>query len=125
MMWDMTTIAERLEELRIDQAGSRKAIAKVADMTPRSWGDWEVTPPKALTSLAAVAAHYGISTDYLLCLTDIPTPRREQLSAPIRQLLRLARRLSPQRLDDLVLVAQAFADADRDDKNSGGDGGET
>jgi transcriptional regulator with XRE-family HTH domain len=68
----MDVIAKRLKEFREEKGYNQEGMAKIAGMSQRAWDGWEEMPPNALRSLVALARHFGVSTDYLLKLTDNP-----------------------------------------------------
>lgn len=56
-------------------------------MKQRTWADWEKQPPQALLYLRRLAETFGVSTDYLLGLTDDPDPVRAENRAQEAALL--------------------------------------
>lgn len=65
-------------------------------MAQRTYANWEKQPPEALTHLASLASHYGVSADYLLGLVDDPAGRRD-LATDELEALRLWEALDPDR----------------------------
>ena len=65
--------------------------------------------------LCSVADAYGVSTDYLLCRTNDPTPyppagTLPQVSREEKQLLKAFRDCTPREKDALLTTAEAMAD---------------
>lgn len=75
MLYTMNNIARRLRDFRVDKGQKQETMAKVGRMAQSAWAGWESSPPKALQSLVDLALYFGVSTDYLLDLTD--NPRRK------------------------------------------------
>ena len=72
-----------------------------------------VNTPNVWPMLARLARRYGCSTDYLLGLTDDPSPRRtENDSADVRQVVALLRQLPEERQRDVLAIVQALFDLD-------------
>ena len=65
----------RLRELRADAGISQEALSKILGCSKSTLGLYETgdTLPDAKT-LEAMAAHFVVGADYLLCLSDIKTP---------------------------------------------------
>jgi transcriptional regulator with XRE-family HTH domain len=64
----------RIKQLREQYGYSQEGIAGIVGMSQTTYSGWEKTFPEQLTRLAALAKHYDVSTDYLLELTNDPTP---------------------------------------------------
>lgn len=60
-------IAERLKELRLESGLSQQALAKSIGVSQKAIDYWErkINEPKA-SYIVALAAFFGVSTDYLL-----------------------------------------------------------
>lgn len=64
-------------------------------------------------TITRLAVRYHTSADYLLGLTDDPSPRRDEpLPAAVHEIVELARDLSPGRQDELLAHARVLADAE-------------
>lgn len=64
-------------------------------------------------TVARLAVRYRTSADYLLGLSDDPSPRRDDpLPASVRELVELARDLSAGRQEELLAHARVLADAE-------------
>lgn len=110
MLMTMNRIARRLRDFRLGEHRNQEGVAKVAGMAQSAWAGWEKNPPKALQSLVDLAVHYGVSTDYLVALTDDPTPRRIALEGAVDELIQIASKLPKRRQDDLLLIARSYLD---------------
>ena len=64
-------IAERIKELRLEKGLSQQALAKEIGVSQKAIDFWEngVNEPKA-SYIIALAAFFGVSTDYLLGVSD-------------------------------------------------------
>ncbi len=110
----MNKLAERLKELRDKLGYSQKGMAAAIGMDQTVWSRWERTPPEALDYLQSIADHYGVSADYLLGITDDPSPRRgEALPAPVQEVVSLAVAWPDARQQELLAHAQVLNDAQR------------
>lgn len=111
----MSQIAERLKELRERANHSQEGIAAVAGVSQVTWSNWEKDPPNQFRALARLSARYHTSTDYLLGLTDDPSPRRgAALPAPVREVVALATAWPEARQQELLDVALVMEAAERD-----------
>lgn len=109
----MSGIAERLRALR-DQLGySQEGIAASVGMKQRTWADWERNPPQALEDIRRVAQRYNTTTDYLLGLTDDPSPRRDApLPEVVRDVIEIMLGLSEGRRAELLAHARVLDEAE-------------
>ncbi|MBR1659797.1 MAG: helix-turn-helix transcriptional regulator [Oscillospiraceae bacterium] len=68
-------IYPRIRDLREDHDLTQEQVGKAINVEQRTYSYYEtggrMIPPKVL---CALARYYGVSTDYLLELTDDPTP---------------------------------------------------
>jgi transcriptional regulator with XRE-family HTH domain len=70
--------------------------------------------PGAVELIANLAQVYGTSVDYILGLTDDPTPPQgEQWPEGAEEMLRLMRDLAPARIAELIGVARIMLEAQR------------
>jgi transcriptional regulator with XRE-family HTH domain len=108
----MGTVPERLRLLRLGRNYSRDAIADAVGMGRSTLTEWESSTPRAFAHLARLAERYGVSADYLLGLTDDPTPlgRGEAPPPYSQEMTEILRRLGPLQAERLVVMAQAWAD---------------
>lgn len=81
-------MSTRLRELRDRLGYSQEGMATSVGMAQRTYANWEKQPPEALTHLASLSRHYGVSADYLLGIIDDPAGRRD-LAADELETLRL------------------------------------
>lgn len=90
-------------------------MAAAAGVSQVTWSNWEKKPPAQFTALARLATRYGTTVDYLLGLTDDPSPRRGQpLPVPLHELVEVTidwPRIRQQELLDVALIMDA---ADRE-----------
>jgi transcriptional regulator with XRE-family HTH domain len=81
----MNPISERLKKFRDSLGYNQEGIAESVGMKQRTWSDWEKSPPEALQWLVNLSRRYSVSVDYLLTLTDDPTPHKSNAVAyPLR-----------------------------------------
>lgn len=108
----MDATAVRLRRLRDRLGYSQEGIAHSVGMSQRSWDRWETATPEAFLSLARIAEKYQVSADYLLGLSDDPTPpgRAEAPPPHAEELVDLLRSLSPYNGDRLLAIAEALFD---------------
>ena len=64
----------RIKELREQYGYSQEGVAGIVGMSQTTYSGWEKQPPESLRRLAALARHYDVSADYLLGLSNDPTP---------------------------------------------------
>lgn len=85
-------IEQRLRDLQ----GARKQeeMATAACISQSSWSSWLANAPQQLRALARLAAHFGVSADYLLGLTDDPTPHNTEWTE--------AQRMAAQSIGDMT-----------------------
>ena len=70
---------ERLEELRTDHDKTQKEIANILHCQREVYRRYEKgTREIPVWALCKLALYYGVSTDYILGLTDIPDPPPDQ-----------------------------------------------
>jgi hypothetical protein len=80
------------------------------------WSRWERTPPEALSLLRNIAVKFSVSADYLLGLTDDPTPAQAGAALPeaLRAVLELAVQWPDARQQELLDVALVLDAAERE-----------
>ena len=105
----------RLKQLR-EQANQRlEGIAAPAGVSQVTWSNWEKTPPNQFVALTRLAERYRTTADYLLGLTDDPSPRRgAALPEPVREVVQLAVEWPEARQQELLDVALVLDAAERD-----------
>jgi transcriptional regulator with XRE-family HTH domain len=111
----MNMISERLKKLRDDLGYNQEGIAATVGMKQRTWSDWEKKPPDALEWLLRIGQRYAISVDYLLGLTDDPTPHRNGVqSYPERgqQVIDAMRSMSEREQAAVVQITQILQDVE-------------
>jgi transcriptional regulator with XRE-family HTH domain len=107
---NMKSINERLRSSRKAARLSQGQVATFEGMSQQYLSDLErgVNNPPAWPLLASLARRYRTSADYLLGLTDDPSPRRTQLGPDEAALLELWRGLSPPRQADVMGIVQMW-----------------
>lgn len=105
---------ERLRQLRGKR--SQRQVEIQTGVKQRTVSRWESDPPEYLDSLAVLAKYYHVSADYLLGLTNDPTPSDSDASphfAPLtdeeRALLEEFRALPDEAKETLLGFLQSFA----------------
>ena len=72
----MDAIRNRMRDLREDHDLTQQKIADALGITQRKYSYVETgTQPLTDELLVKLARFYGVSTDYILCLTDEPNER--------------------------------------------------
>jgi transcriptional regulator with XRE-family HTH domain len=76
---DIMTFAERLIRLRMERNLTQTSLALATNYSRRTVGSWE-NGHKMPTydSIVVLAQYFNVSSDYLLGLTDDPTPANER-----------------------------------------------
>lgn len=79
MPFNKKVFGERLREVRKQRGEAQTAIAKLIDVSVPQVSDME-NGKKTTTveKMALICEHYRVSADYLLGLTDDPTPWRRR-----------------------------------------------
>ena len=80
-------MAERLREVRDRRGYNQTGMALLADVAQTTWSIWEDKPPQQFTSLRKLAEGLEVSADYLLGITDDPTPPAKRGKGPSSGLL--------------------------------------
>jgi transcriptional regulator with XRE-family HTH domain len=97
----------RLRKVMKARGETRIKLAEATGISRQSVG-YYVTGESAPNTekLALIAEHYGISVDWLLGLSDIPSKRREDLQNAIREYLKAEHELEKKRETMLKCVGQ-------------------
>jgi len=76
------TVNERIAETRKDKGLSQKRLCELADITPTQLSRIEngITENVSSDVLIKLAKALNVSTDYLLCMTNISTPKNYDIS---------------------------------------------
>lgn len=85
----MNDLTRRLKELREEKGLTQEDIADMLDVTRNTYAGYEMGRfiPNAW-QVAQLASHYGVTTDYLLALTDSKQPYVKTLpNIPTKDLL--------------------------------------
>ena len=96
------TITESLKRFRGDYKLTQKTVSDILGMSQQSYYYYESKGDPPSTAIVKLAKAYGVSTDYLLGLTDEPN----QALAPV-----------PAPEDEFTRAAIVFADAMRNAVN--------
>ena len=67
-------MSQRFRELRERGNYSQEGIAAVAGVSQATWSAWERQLPSQFEAIANLARYYDVSADYLLGLSNDPTP---------------------------------------------------
>jgi transcriptional regulator with XRE-family HTH domain len=71
-------IAERLRQLRAKTGETRREVSDSTGLTEKTVNRAESEGAMSTTTLLALAEHYGVQTDYILCRTDdVGAPGRQ------------------------------------------------
>lgn len=72
-------VKNRIRDLREDADLPQRKVAAAIGITQRKYSYLETgTQPLTADILVRLSGFYGVSVDYLLCLTDDPTPASSQ-----------------------------------------------
>lgn len=74
------TLFERVSDLAKKQGKSLNKVAEDTGLSKNALYSWRTSSPKAET-LEAIAIYFHVSTDYLLGLTDDPSPKTSNQSS--------------------------------------------
>ena len=83
LIWMQDILAKRLRDCRRKNGYTQREVAIYCDITEKAYQNYEVArqEPK-LSIITRIAAFYKVSLDYLVGLTDDPTPyNRKRASA--------------------------------------------
>jgi transcriptional regulator with XRE-family HTH domain len=110
-------VGERLKERRESVNLTLGQVGAYEDVTAQYLSQLETgkRTPNVWALLKRLAGRYRTSADYLLGITDDPTPMRDkgELAPEARQLLSLFRQLAIPRQRDLVAIAETYIDLDQ------------
>ena len=67
-------MSQRFRELRERGNYSQEGIAAVAGVSQATWSAWERQLPSQFEAIASLTRYYDVSADYLLGLSNDPTP---------------------------------------------------
>jgi len=71
------TIYERIDMLRQEKGLSLNALEKQSGLSRQTIEKWQNRCNPSVDSVAKIAKYFGVSTDYLIGLTDNPKPHYE------------------------------------------------
>ena len=78
-MFDRNIFGTRLRELRKAAGMKQHELAKLIDITPTQVGDMERgNTTTSMARLYQLCEHFNVSSDYLLGLTDDPSPKGQK-----------------------------------------------
>lgn len=108
--WLRGQIANRLSGLSADkktpQSGIKKDGIHIAQQRISDWGK-TVTLPGQWLSLRVLAQWYEVSEDYILSLTDDPTPKpKRDLSPDERSIFDIMKELPPHKREEVIQLAE-------------------
>jgi transcriptional regulator with XRE-family HTH domain len=109
----MPTVSERLRAMRAAHNYSVEAIADSVGMARSTLSEWEGKAPRALAHLARLARRYEVSADFLVGLTDDPTPIWRDAPPPpayAAEMVQTMRLLGAEDSRRLLIMAQALAE---------------
>lgn len=73
----------RIRDLRIDKGLTQEQIAAVLHVSQNTYSQYEIgTTRYPLDAVVKLAEYYGVSMDYLVGLTDDPTPYPRKRKQP-------------------------------------------
>ena len=113
-----TTQGARIAALRQARDLSQRQLAEAIKCHKNSVSKWEGEKPiDKVGNVIELAKFFGVSTDYLLCLTDVParadTPAPDKpITAAGRAFDELARQIAQKDPDALLLFAKPFSEAE-------------
>lgn len=104
---------EGLIRLRKKAGYNKTGMAHSAGMKPRTWSDWEDDPPDALQWLVNLARHHKVSVDFILGLTDEPSPRNDKtLPAGTPEIIDYLSSMSDRGREQLLRIAKTIYEDD-------------
>lgn len=81
------TTASRLRNLRIAKEVSQSDVARYLGIERASYSAYEAGTSRPVRYMDKLALYFNVSTDYLLCLSDNPQPKKQGLNEDEKRLL--------------------------------------
>ena len=81
------TTASRLRNLRIAKEVSQSDVARYLGIERASYSAYEAGASRPVRYMDKLALYFNVSTDYLLCLSDNPQPKKQGLNEDEKRLL--------------------------------------
>ncbi len=79
-------LGKRVRDLRETKGLTQLELARMLNVSIRSVGNWERDEkPPSLDSLVEMARVFGVSTDYIVGLTDDPTPNSHNADLSLQE----------------------------------------
>lgn len=70
---------DRITALRKEKGVTEKQVLLDCGLSKNSFGNWKKGMTPAAAAQKILATYFGVSVDYLMCKTNIPLPRSEQI----------------------------------------------
>jgi len=106
-------MAKRLKSLREIRGISQQETAEAAGMAQTTYSGWEKRAPVAFESLAELCRFHGVSSDYVLGLTNSPQGHyTEKSSDEIVKLVEMFRRASTAKRREIQAVVATLVEWD-------------
>ena len=81
------TTASRLRNLRDAKRVSQVEVARYLGIERASYSAYELGKSRPVRYMEKLAQYFNVSTDYLLCLSDNPQPKKQGLTEEEKELL--------------------------------------
>ena len=81
------TTASRLRNLRIAKNVSQSDVARYLGIERASYSAYEAGASRPVRYMDKLALYFNVSTDYLLCLSDNPQPKKQGLNEEEKRFL--------------------------------------
>lgn len=81
------TTATRLRQLRLEKEVSQSDVARYLGIERASYSAYESGTSRPVRYMDKLALYFNVSTDYLLCLSDNPQPKKQGLNEEEKKLL--------------------------------------
>ena len=81
------TTASMLRDLRIAKEVSQSDVARYLGIERASYSAYESGTSRPVRYMDKLALYFNVSTDYLLCLSDNPQPKKQGLNEEEKKLL--------------------------------------
>lgn len=81
------TTATRLRKLRDAKKVSQAEISRFLGIERASYSAYELGKSRPVRYMDKLAQYFNVSTDYLLCLSDNPQPKKQGLTNEEKELL--------------------------------------